>query len=717
MKISPTDADLRSEFTPFASGLYAGKPDIRAVQVFPKEGAVLVYPIEGNEATIERTLDDLIHDDRPDVRADIQRTIQTRQIVISGPYELRQGGLGMVARLAIYQEDTLLGLAVIILDMPPLLEASGLANPQPHIRLALKDSSGQILTGSGDVFSDNPVTYTIVLPDGEWELAAMPPDGWTASIRNSLRIFQWTGLLIIALATSLAYLITNRQARLTLAVQEHTDSLAVSMAKREQANEALRESEKLFSKIFIDSPIAISMVKLPGGKNVEVNVAWCKLTGFSREEAIGYDTGELKIFDHEERNRLIKEYSNQGYSRLVESEITTKSREKRNVLISSELITLKENQYILASVIDITERKQAEEKLRLSEERFRLLTEHIPAIVYIEEIRGETGRIHYISPQVISLLGIPPEKLMDGDFNVWEDHVHVDDRPGMRAEYRRCFENNDPFEYEYRMIASDGRIVWIHDQASTLQNIQDSSLLIRGVMYDITERKQAEEALRTSEYLRRMIIESEPECVKLVGRNGTLLEMNPAGLAMIEADRPEQVIGNSILNLIAPEWRTTFKQLNEKVFQGESVTAEFEIVGLCGSRRWMETHAVPLRDNVSTIIAQLAITRDITERKQAQEALLMRVNELSVLYKTSQSLQKLLTPESLSQEIVELLEKTLSYEYGAVLLIEEPGRRLMPFAIVGHERGEEFIKQDKELILSHAVSVGKGVTGWVAEHG
>ncbi|MDO8753263.1 MAG: GAF domain-containing protein, partial [Anaerolineales bacterium] len=109
--------------------------------------------------------------------------------------------------------------------------------------------------------------------------------------------------------------------------------------------------------------------------------------------------------------------------------------------------------------------------------------------------------------------------------------------------------------------------------------------------------------------------------------------------------------------------------------------------------------------------------RDISERKQAEDALRMRASELSVLYKTSQSLQKLLTPESLSQEIVELLEKTLSYEYGAVLLIEEPGRRLIPFAIVGHERGEEFIKQDKELILSHAVSVGKGVTGWVAEHG
>ncbi|MDO9301349.1 MAG: CHASE domain-containing protein, partial [Anaerolineales bacterium] len=160
VKISPTDADLRSEFTPFASGLYAGKQDIRAIQIFPKEGAVLVYPIEGNEATIGRTLDDLIHDDRPDVRADIQRTIQTRQIAISGPYELRQGGLGMVARLAIYQEDTLLGIAVVILDIPSLLEASGLANPQPHIRLALKDSSGQILTGSEDVFSDNPVTYT-----------------------------------------------------------------------------------------------------------------------------------------------------------------------------------------------------------------------------------------------------------------------------------------------------------------------------------------------------------------------------------------------------------------------------------------------------------------------------------------------------------------------------------------------------------------------------
>ena len=138
---------------------------------------------------------------------------------------------------------------------------------------------------------------------------------------------------------------------------------------------------------------------------------------------------------------------------------------------------------------------------------------------------------------------------------------------------------------------------------------------------EIAERNRVEEAMRESQHRLQAILESEPECVKLIAADGTVLEMNPAGLIAIEADSKEQVIGRSVYELVTPAYHAAFKALNEAVFQGESRVAEFEIVGLKGTRRLMETHACPLRNAEGEVVAQLAVTREITARKQAEEAL------------------------------------------------------------------------------------------------
>jgi len=160
--------------------------------------------------------------------------------------------------------------------------------------------------------------------------------------------------------------------------------------------------------------------------------------------------------------------------------------------------------------------------------------------------------------------------------------------------------------------------------ASAIQNalsFQQSQRYAAELEQRIAERERAEQALRESESFRRTIIESEPECVKLVGHDYSLLDVNPAGLQMIGADSREQVIGQSVLSLVAPEWRESYMAMHEKVCQGESVVAEFEIIGFNGVRRRVETHAAPLRDSVSGVIAQFAITRDITDRRRAEESL------------------------------------------------------------------------------------------------
>ena len=142
--------------------------------------------------------------------------------------------------------------------------------------------------------------------------------------------------------------------------------------------------------------------------------------------------------------------------------------------------------------------------------------------------------------------------------------------------------------------------------------------LTQGLEDTVRERTVA---LQQSESHLQAIIAAEPECIKIVDAQGLLTQMNPAGLAMIEADSLQQVLGREVKGLLAPEYREAFAALHQGVLAGESLHMDFEVLGLKGGRRWLETHAAPMLVNGQPV--QLAITRDISERKQSQAKLLL----------------------------------------------------------------------------------------------
>jgi diguanylate cyclase (GGDEF)-like protein/PAS domain S-box-containing protein len=133
------------------------------------------------------------------------------------------------------------------------------------------------------------------------------------------------------------------------------------------------------------------------------------------------------------------------------------------------------------------------------------------------------------------------------------------------------------------------------------------------------QREQAERALRESEQRLRTIIETEPECIKIIDNDGQLLEMNAAGLAILEADSLEQAQQCDLLNFVVPAYRDSYSALHQRVMRGESGILEFEITGLKGTQRWLETHAAPMRGANGEIAMLLCITRDVTARKQAEQ--------------------------------------------------------------------------------------------------
>lgn len=138
--------------------------------------------------------------------------------------------------------------------------------------------------------------------------------------------------------------------------------------------------------------------------------------------------------------------------------------------------------------------------------------------------------------------------------------------------------------------------------------------------------KNQDQRFRQEQQLLKSIIESEPECVKTVSAEGCLLSMNPAGLELIEAESFEAIRGLSVYDLIAPEHKQQFKTFHQQVIAGDAKQMQFDLIGLKGTRKTMETHAVPLLGENNEDTIHLAITRDITESKRMSNKLIYQAS-------------------------------------------------------------------------------------------
>lgn len=135
--------------------------------------------------------------------------------------------------------------------------------------------------------------------------------------------------------------------------------------------------------------------------------------------------------------------------------------------------------------------RRALKKARDAEVRYRTLVEQIPAITYMDRATLH-GVTEYVSPQVVSMLGVQPAEWMQGEIDFWLGLIHPEDQPAAREAYAASVNSGVPFNLEYRMVARDGRLLWVHDKAFVLPDARGKPEWIHGVIFDITDRKQAE---------------------------------------------------------------------------------------------------------------------------------------------------------------------------------------------------------------------------------
>ena len=133
----------------------------------------------------------------------------------------------------------------------------------------------------------------------------------------------------------------------------------------------------------------------------------------------------------------------------------------------------------------------AAQRLREAQAQFQSVVENIPAVVY-QDSANDAWMTIYVSPRIRSMLGVEPADWM-GDSRLWAEMMHPDDLEQAIAAVDAGIESGESYALEYRMIRPDGRVVWIRDEADTLRDDDGNAFVIQGLMFDVTDRKEADE--------------------------------------------------------------------------------------------------------------------------------------------------------------------------------------------------------------------------------
>jgi PAS domain S-box-containing protein len=341
-----------------------------------------------------------------------------------------------------------------------------------------------------------------------------------------------------------------------------------------------------------------------------------RLFGYKAEEAVGQHITLIVPWERRsEEEDILRRLA--GGKRVDHFETVRKRKDGTTLDVSLTISPIRDaaGRVIGASKVarDITERKQAERALS---KQARLLDLSSDAIF----VRDAGDHVTYWNKAATELYGFTREEALG---RVTHEILQTQ-FPEHLEKIHEQLHREGSWNGELVHTRKDGTKVIVMSRWVLDREANGNARCILETNNDITQPKRTEKALRESEERFRAIVETTPECVKLVSADGTLLHMNKPGLEMVGARSADEVVGKNVYDLIALEDRDRFKAFNERICRGEQGSLQFDIVGLEGKRRHLETHAAPLRNPDETVV-HLAVTADISERKQAEE--LLRTSE------------------------------------------------------------------------------------------
>lgn len=409
-------------------------------------------------------------------------------------------------------------------------------------------------------------------------------------------------------------------------------SIVQDIDARRRAEAELQQSEARFRAIFEHAGVGITLRRADDRYSpwLAVNDRFCEMTGYRREELLAMSTGQLSEPGDNPA-------ADQNSMRLARGDIRSYAREKRILRADGEWIWVEVTVSalpnstggpgrVIAAYQDISARKEAETRARKNEVQFKAIFDHAGVGISVRPAASRDLPYVAVNGRFCELVGYSADELLGMSTSDLTPPGEQD--AAVRDNQRLLAGAVTSYGREKQLLCKGGGTRWVALSVALLPDAEGRPQLIMSTYQDIEALKVAETRLRESEGRLRAVIAAEPECVAIVSPAGELLDMNPAGLRMLEADSVEEMQRRRFLDLVAPQYRRAFVRLQYRIRKGRSGMLEFEALGMRGSRRWLEIHAAPLRDAGGSITALLGIARDVTDRRLAQEALAAERNLL-----------------------------------------------------------------------------------------
>lgn len=381
----------------------------------------------------------------------------------------------------------------------------------------------------------------------------------------------------------------------------------VDVTARKEAEAVRREGQERFEALVRASAEIVWTANVDGSVS-EDSASWRAFTGQTFDELRGF--GWLEAIHPDDRERTAREWADTvrtGKPIEIEYRVRRVGGGWRWTAVRGVPLLRQDGTVRLWVGMnkDITERKQAEEALHLA--RFTIDR----ASVAIFWVRSDAS-LADVNEAACESVGFTREELLRMKVADIDLNYSLEAWPAHWSELRQ----RKSLTFISRKRRKDGTEFDVEINANWMTF--DGEELNCAFVQDITERLRAERAFRLEAERIAAIYSTEPECIKTVSLDGRLLELNPAGLRMVEASSLQQVIGRPVVDFIHPGDAAHFMELHRKVAGGGTGTLEFRLIGIQGTVRWMETHSVPLRDGDGGISSVLSVIRDITLRREAE---------------------------------------------------------------------------------------------------
>jgi diguanylate cyclase (GGDEF)-like protein/PAS domain S-box-containing protein len=385
----------------------------------------------------------------------------------------------------------------------------------------------------------------------------------------------------------------------------------VNAIQRHRTEAALRGSEQRHRVLF-ERNLAGVYRNTIDGRILDCNDAMARILGFSsREELMQQSASEL-YQDPAHRRDFIAELRRERM--MTSREISLRRKDGRPVwLVESVHLIDGDPEILEGTVIDITDRKLAENALRESEERYRLLVERMrEGLVQA----GNDGVLEFVNDRFCEMVGYSREELigLQGDLLL----AYPEDIAMMREKTRLRLRHIAD-QYEIRIRRKDGMVVWLEIGGAPVVDAAGNVVGSIGVHNDVTERRMAEEALRESEARYRLMAENSTDMISRTSTKGIILYASDACRRLVGYE-PSELVGRSFYDFIFEVDREEVRYLSSLIHEAGPTTFAYRVEKKDGSLVWFETTSRSVRDALSGKIREIVgVSRDVTERKRVEE--------------------------------------------------------------------------------------------------